>query len=345
MSALRHVTIAGLLLAAGLPSTASLGSVVVSHGVSKLRVVPSSDDVPLGDYSWGSVPSELAGKFESAEMKVTYGLNSATAHFHFLGTANKEGEHFHSEFYELRDDSYTNRIFRYGIRRCYYFTCDVLKKLRRILSFESGTRSHRAILCAKNTSTRSHPQLTLYLEADREVNKRNDQLNMPVDLIFKANQKTTGASAPPRGPHESDDGPMPVDLIFKANQKTTGASAPPRGPHESDDGPPTKSVETSADRCKSMKDGNYLSLFALLNLETAQDGRQRAMLTSHDRNERFSTLSNVLVTPADDFSTTGCCQLGNTRIFICPTGDDDDHLLLRVPGVELELVYADVDAL
>ncbi|KAF4656871.1 hypothetical protein FOZ61_006629 [Perkinsus olseni] len=309
MSALRHVTIAGLLLAAGLPSTASLGSVVVSHGVSKLRVVPSSDDVPLGDYSWGSVPSELAGKFESAEMKVTYGLNSATAHFHFLGTANKEGEHFHSEFYELRDDSYTNRIFRYGIRRCYYFTCDVLKKLRRILSFESGTRSHRAILCAKNTSTRSHPQLTLYLEADREVNKRNDQLNMPVDLIFKANQKTTGASAPPRGPHESDD------------------------------------VETSADRCKSMKDGNYLSLFALLNLETAQDGRQRAMLTSHDRNERFSTLSNVLVTPADDFSTTGCCQLGNTRIFICPTGDDDDHLLLRVPGVELELVYADVDAL
>ncbi|KAF4704617.1 hypothetical protein FOZ63_006486, partial [Perkinsus olseni] len=206
MSASRHVTIAGLLLVAGLPSTASLASVVASRGVvSRLRVVPSSDDVPPGSYSWGSVPSELAGKLESAEMTVTYGLNSTTAHFYFL--ANKKSEYFHSEFYELRANSYTKRIFRYGIVKCYYFARNVGKRLRRLLLLESGLIGEHALLCTRKTSTRSNPELVLYLDAVRGVRKKYDQLNMPVDLNFTGNQKTTGASAPPRGPHESDDGP------------------------------------------------------------------------------------------------------------------------------------------
>ncbi|KAF4686012.1 hypothetical protein FOZ60_005765 [Perkinsus olseni] len=246
-------------------------------------------------------------------MTVTYGLNSATAHFYFLIPANKKSEYFHSEFYELRAESYTSHLFRYGIVRCYYFARNVGKKLRRLLLLESGLIGEHALLCTRKTSTRSNPELVLYLDAVRGVRKKYDQLNMPVDLNFTGNQKTTGASAPPRGPHESDDGP------------------------------PTKAVETFPSRCKSMKDGNYLNLSAILNLETRHDGRQRAMLTSHDGNERFSTLENVLVVPAEDYLTTGCCELENTGIFICPTGAD--HLLLRAPGVELEMVYADVHAL
>ncbi|KAF4746373.1 hypothetical protein FOZ63_008571, partial [Perkinsus olseni] len=291
---------------------AASSAVASRGGVSRLAIAPSPNDVPPGSYIWDSVPPEL--ELETATMVVVYEHGSASAHFYLFDKSEKS-EPFHSEFYQLKARSFTEDLFDYHVGKCYYFSLhNMANKIWRNSLVGGGAVRKHALLCTKDTSTRSHPQLTLYLDAVRGVGKKYDQLNMPVDLNFTGNQNTTGASAPPRGPHESDDGS------------------------------PTKAVVTFPSRCKSMKDGNYLNLSAILNLETRHDdGRQRAILTSNDGNERFSTFENVLVVPAEDYLTTGCCELENTGIFICPTGADD--LLLRAPGMELELVYGDIDAL
>ncbi|KAF4660443.1 hypothetical protein FOL46_006115 [Perkinsus olseni] len=269
---------------------------------------PSSDDVPPGTYIWDSVPPEL--ELKAAIMVVVYEFGSASAHFNLFDKSEKS-EPFHSEFYQLKARSFTEDLFDYGVGKCYYFSLhNIGKKIWRGLSVGGGAVRKHALLCTKDPSTSDNPELVLYLDAVRGRQKRYEKLHIPINLIFRGIQNIKVASAFPLGPQGSGDGPCTSKVLSRG--------------------------------CESIKNGKYLNTSAILQLETGADGKQYATLTSNDGGDRFLPLTSVPVVPAEDYSTTGCCELGKTRIFICPTGAD--YLLLRAPGVELEMVYAGTNA-
>ncbi|KAF4686011.1 hypothetical protein FOZ60_005764 [Perkinsus olseni] len=302
-----HHSIVSVVLLSVLPySTLSLRSATESSRGPRLGIAPSPDDVPPGSYLWDSVPPEL--ELEAAIMVVVYEHGSASAHFHLFDKSQKS-KPFHSEFYQLKAQE---DLLRYGVGKCHYFSLhNIGKKIWRGLSVGGGAVRKHALLCTKDTSTSDNPELVLYLDAIRGRQKRYEKLNVPINLIFRGIQNINAASAFPWVPQASGDGPCTSEGLSRG--------------------------------CESIKNGRYLNTSAILQLETGADRKQCATLISNDGGDRFLTLISVPVVPAEDYSTTGCCELGKTRIFICPTGAD--YLLLRAPGVELEMVYAGTNAL
>ncbi|KAF4686014.1 hypothetical protein FOZ60_005767 [Perkinsus olseni] len=107
---------------------ASVGSdSAVEHGKGRRpAIIPSARDVPPGVYSWGVIPPELAGKIESAGMVVSYGVNSATAHFYILDTSHNN-KNFITNFFELRPAAYMIGKSNHGLAKCYYFSRQIAK--------------------------------------------------------------------------------------------------------------------------------------------------------------------------------------------------------------------------
>ncbi|KAF4681008.1 hypothetical protein FOZ60_012718 [Perkinsus olseni] len=183
------LTILGLLqvCVAGAPVSSDSA---VEHGKGrKPAIIPSARDVPPGVYSWGVIPPELAGSIESAGMVVSYGLNSATAHFYILDTS-QNNKNFITKFFELRPDAYVTGISDYGLAKCYYFSRHITKLIRHTFSIQEGEIGEHALLCAKDTTTMGDPDLTIYLDAVQGSKREYYRYNMPVDLVSTTEVRT-----------------------------------------------------------------------------------------------------------------------------------------------------------
>ncbi|KAF4750022.1 hypothetical protein FOZ62_004353, partial [Perkinsus olseni] len=279
----------------------------VEHGKGRRpAIIPSARDVPPGVYSWGVIPSELAGSIESAGMVVSYGVNSATAHFYILDTS-QNNKNFITKFFELRPAAYMSGKSNHGLAKCYYFSRQIAKVIRQTFSIQDGKIGEHALLCAKDRDTEGDPELTLYMDAVQGINREYYQYNLPVDLVFEGAVNAAGALPFLKGAQVKDESAKPTGFVRRP-----------------------------------LIDGQYVSFLAVLNLKTEPDGCQHAMLTTQDDSGRFTTIEDALVVRGKYYSK-GWHELLGTSFFIRPA--PGDRLTVKAFDREIELIYVDQDAI
>ncbi|KAF4723123.1 hypothetical protein FOZ62_032078 [Perkinsus olseni] len=300
------LTILGLLQVCLAGASVGNNSAVKHGKCRRPGVIPSARDVPPGVYSWSVIPPELAGNIESAGMVVSYGVNLATADFYILDTSHNN-EHFITSFFELRPGAYVRGKSKYGLAKCYYFSRPIAKLIRQTFSIQEGKIGEHALLCTKDRNTEGDPHLTIYLDAVRGGRREYYRYNMQVDLVFEGSVNAAGA----------------LPFLKEAQVKD-------------------ESVKMSGLVRRPLRDGQYVSFVAVLNLKTEPDGCQHAMLTTQDDSGYFTTIEDALVVRGKYYSE-GWHELLGTSFFIRPAAGD--RLTVKAFDREFELIYVDLDAI
>ncbi|KAF4727774.1 hypothetical protein FOZ63_001957 [Perkinsus olseni] len=297
-----------LLLATGSMLDTLFCSAATKPSTAQGRLAPSPEDIPPGMYVPCSVPPELE-TINLAGLQFKYPTGSALVRVSYAGADTST---WHS-FYQLRPSMMgVGDSQELGIAKCYFFLPPLPIKLWRASAFEGVTRWNEdhgnAILCTRSTSTRSKPELTLYLDAVHGGRRTYRELNLPVDLMVEGTHRSDQAWTSFREAYMTDDNPF--------NEW------------------PWASPVTGE---QNVKDGTYFNELSILYLETRSDGRQRATFTSWVDKWKFGTLENILVLHDEN-----CSKLEGLDIRICQL--DDDQLLVKGYGHEDTLLYFSSDA-
>ncbi|KAF4656869.1 hypothetical protein FOZ61_006627 [Perkinsus olseni] len=150
-------------------------------------------------------------------------------------------------------------------------------------------------------------ELTIYLDAVQRGDSAYDRFNMPVDLVFEGAVNAAGALPLLKGAQVKDESAKPTDFVRRP-----------------------------------LRDGQYVSFVAVLNLKTEPDGCQHAMLTTQDDSGYFTTIEDAVVVRGKYYSK-GWHELLGTSFFIRPA--PGDRLTVKAFDREIELIYVDQDAI
>ncbi|KAF4715558.1 hypothetical protein FOZ63_008644 [Perkinsus olseni] len=263
--------------------------------------VAHPDDVPSGEYTPSSVPPGL-GNLTSFRLEVEHFTDVCMVHLFFQSAVLQLLLH---ETGKMQVEE--TLLTRYGLKKCLSMNRgpsarNVSFVLAEVTSMRRRQGIDTVVLCTKKKSTKTNPQLTLYLQAI--TNGRNyEEFNLPVTLTLREAQHSDGAA-----PLRTTVAPVPSPMVADASDgdpppnKRSRITLKPAVKQSNSQFMPAMATVTAP----GIKDGLYTDFFTSVDVITDKGGHQLLRLTSTTRdNAEFILLEGALVPMVDGY-TTGC---------------------------------------